>query len=73
MFVTIYGRSGCAYCVKAKNYCKVNGIKYCYLPYNDETKEVLQKELETLPRTLPIVFVNDTFIGGYNELEQYFK
>ena len=70
--VTIYGRTGCPYCDKAKVLVKKHKMKHIYV----DNEAVMG--YETLIRPLigdynfvPVVFVNGVFVGGYTELEQW--
>ncbi len=63
----------CPYCVKAKALLDMKGIEYTEKTIGlDYTKEQL---LEILPtaRTVPQVWLDETYIGGYDALESHFK
>lgn len=72
---TIYGRSGCPFCVKIRQFFDSVGIKYKYydiekIPHGGEAKT----RLGTLTRgydKVPVVFFYGMFIGGYNETLKY--
>jgi glutaredoxin len=74
---TIYVRSNCAYCVKAKELLQ-NEVRNplfvncdAYLAYN--TQEFLNEMKEFIGyeyRTFPMVFKNGKFIGGYTETKK---
>ena len=75
---TIYSKSGCPYCDKAKALLKIDNpiVVDCdpYLVDKKEEflqfiKEVAQKE----HRTFPIIFRNATYIGGYSDLLQLLR
>lgn len=67
--VTIYGREECKYCSMAQNLMEKHDIKYKYI---ELTQDLYQKLMsETGQKTVPYVFVDDNFIGGYQDLESF--
>lgn len=71
----IYGRTGCPYCEKAKNLLnllKTQGyfrdaqyIDYQELGWGkDELSQVAGHPI----KTVPVVLINDVYIGGYSDL-----
>lgn len=75
MKIHLYTRitPACSYCEGAKLFLQDNGYLY------EETiigKHItLEEFVETHPdkRTLPVVFIDDEFVGGYIELKEYIK
>ena len=73
--LTIYYRSTCPYCQKALAYIKKKRISCVYRDIDDYGGKdnvfgVLKRE-KRMPRTfntVPAIFENGTFIGGYTEL-----
>jgi len=73
MKAIIYSKYHCPYCDRAKSLLSMKGIVYEERKIGDGyTKEEL---LEAVPnaRTVPQIFIDDKLIGGYTELENYFK
>ena len=72
--VVIWSRDLCAYCVKAKNLLTMKGIEYeeRNISAGRWTREQL---LQACPaaRTVPQIVIDDVLIGGYDQLEEYFK
>lgn len=66
--VTIYGTSTCAYCKKAMELAKSYRLECEYK--NIENKEFLDEFRVLLPdiKTVPQIYWNGEFIGGYNDL-----
>lgn len=71
----IYGRQGCPYCEKAKNlmqmlkdqgyFHEASYIDYQELGWSkDELSQVANHPISTVP----VVLLNDVYIGGYQEL-----
>jgi glutaredoxin len=73
MKAVVWSKYHCPYCDKAKALLKMRGVEFEERKIGDGyTKEEL---LEAVPnaRTVPQIFINDQLIGGYTELEKYFK
>ena len=71
--ILIYGRQDCPYCDKAKDYLNDLNAEYQYVDITFWTKE--QREglkLKYNVKTVPVIVVDGTCIGGYNELVHQF-
>jgi len=72
--IVVWSRNNCPYCVRAKNLLSVKGLEY---EERNISEGVWSREqlLEACPgaRTVPQIVMNDTVIGGYDQLEVYFK
>lgn len=73
--VRIYTKTGCVYCDVAKTILNQHEINFSYeVVDNDEERKQLYDEMnETLKpnepiHTMPLIFINDAYIGGANEL-----
>ena len=68
--VTIYSKASCSFCTKAKILLENKGISYKEIDIssNKELHEQLNKQ--TKQSTVPYIFINGKFIGGYQELTQ---
>lgn len=66
----LYTWSGCPYCHRAKNLLEQKNIPYTEhkIDNNDEKKAELFKQ--TGQNTVPFVFINGQFIGGFSELKE---
>ncbi len=68
MQVIIYVREGCVYCKMAKDLLLENKITYEAIDL-DSNPELQKKLIEkTKQTTVPYVFINNKFIGGYSDL-----
>lgn len=65
MKVLILSKDGCEYCDKAADLLASRGISFEKQRF---TKEILYEK--TKARTYPQIFINETLIGGYFELEE---
>ena len=68
----VWSQPNCVFCDKAKGLLKLKGIKYYerVLGEGTWTKEDLFKAVPTA-RSVPQIFFEDKYIGGYNELVKY--
>jgi len=70
--VTVFTRAGCEYCVRAKNLLDDAGISFEELVLNRDFNESTIRAVSG-KSTVPQVFINGNYIGGSEDLEQYFK
>jgi len=86
---TIYSKDICPFCVKAKNLLAIKGISYDEYIISSGVNEAelgpnqyyatLEELLEKVPtaRSVPQIWLNDgsksTYIGGFTELEAFFR
>ena len=67
--VIVYTTSACPYCVRAKQLLQRKNIEYSEINLNTEPAEVRTELMaRTKQRTVPQIFINDTFIGGFDQL-----
>lgn len=71
----IYTKDNCVWCVKAKQLMNELDLKYEELKLGqDYTKEELRSLVpETLPLTVPQIFVYNKRIGGYEDFAEYLE
>ena len=69
--VTVFTRPGCEYCVRAKNLLDSAGISFKELVLNRDFNESTIRAVSG-KSTVPQVFINGSYIGGSEDLEQYF-
>ena len=67
---TIYGKSNCDSCTKAKSLLKEAQYVNCddYLEDADEFFDFLETVTDKTPSTFPMIFFNKKYIGGYKEV-----
>lgn len=78
MNAVIYSKDGCGFCVAAKNLLDQKGISY--VEYNISTQPDKRTELleaasreNVVPRTVPQIWLNNKYIGGYDKLALFFS
>lgn len=74
MFITIYGKENCPFCVKAKKLAESiedAGCIYIDLAKHGMTKADLRKTVGKPVDTVPQVFIDGIHIGGFTEFEAH--
>jgi glutaredoxin 3 len=67
--VVVYSTSVCPYCVRAKQLLERKGVAYQEINLSNEAPEVrIELMQRTHHRTVPQIFINDQFIGGFDQL-----
>lgn len=67
--VTIYSTTVCPYCVRAKQLLERKGVEYKEINLSKEAPEVrIELMQRTNHRTVPQNFIDDQFIGGFDQL-----
>ena len=65
--VKIWGKSNCSFCDKAKELCMQYHLKYEYISVDDIERLLDLHELVPKANTVPQIFWNNKYIGGYTE------
>lgn len=68
--IILYSLDGCRYCVAAEEFLKKKSIPYDVIKLRRNNDLATKLFNQTGQRTVPYVFVNDKFIGGYQDLVQ---
>ncbi len=67
--VVVYSTSVCPYCVRAKQLLQRKGVAFKEINLSTEAPDVrLALMQRTNHRTVPQIFINDQFIGGFDQL-----
>ncbi|KGT47168.1 MULTISPECIES: glutaredoxin 3 [Acinetobacter] len=67
--VIIYSTTVCPYCIRAKQLLERKGVEYKEINLSKEDPQVrLDLMQRTNHRTVPQIFINDQFIGGFDQL-----
>jgi glutaredoxin 3 len=70
MKAIVWSKDQCPYCVQAKALLESKGIEYEERNVSkDWSKEQLLEAVPTA-RTLPQIFLDEEYVGGFNELRQ---
>ena len=65
--VTIYTKSNCPYCVRAKQLFKNKSVSFEEIDLDDKYEEYQTLKNKTGLMTVPQIFINEKLIGGYTE------
>ena len=68
--IHIYGKDDCDYCNAAKKLCEERGVEYTYYFINQDIS--IEDFVEMFPekRTIPQIRQDDTYVGGYSDLQR---
>ena len=66
--VEIYTSTYCAYCHAAKALLKNKGVEYMEIDLSSDHELRIKLVEKHNWRTVPLIVINDNFIGGYDEL-----
>jgi len=71
MKAIVWSKDQCPYCVQAKQLLESKGIEYeeRNIMHGTYTKEQLLEAVPTA-RTLPQIFLNEEYVGGFTELRK---
>ncbi|AZT82979.1 GrxA family glutaredoxin [Marinobacter sp. NP-4(2019)] len=71
--VTIYGRSSCGFCVRARQLCEVKGIPFTYVDMIEEgmSKADIAEKIGRPVHTVPQILAGEYYIGGSDEFVRY--
>jgi glutaredoxin len=68
--IVIYGKDNCAWCEKAKDLLAEIKVTYIYHNLNQSNLTDFKQKNPNI-KTVPAIWINDTYIGGYQELSQW--
>ena len=68
--ITVYSKDDCVYCDKAITLLKLKAKEHVVHKLGKDFDRDTILEMFPDARTFPIITVDKTFIGGYNELEK---
>jgi glutaredoxin 3 len=66
--ITLYTTGFCGYCVAAKNFLKAKGHGWTEIRVDTDPVQRAVMMEKTRRSSVPQIFINDTHIGGYEEL-----
>ena len=70
MTAQLYGTDWCGYCARAKSLLEKNGIEFEeHLVDEDISLEALSEKIGKRVATVPQIFLEGEYIGGYSELQ----
>lgn len=77
MKATVYSKNGCGYCTAAKNLLNMKGVEVEEFNFQidaSKREELFERcaEINVVPKTAPQIWLDEKYIGGYDELKAYF-
>lgn len=66
--VTVYTMNRCPYCLQLKLFLQRKGVEFTEINTSDKPELLKMLQDETSFYTLPQVFVDDLFLGGYDNI-----
>jgi len=66
--VTIYSKTYCPYCVRAKKLLENKGVPFEEIMVDSDPKLFADLKQKTGMMTVPQIFINEKLVGGYTEL-----
>jgi len=73
MKAEIYSKPNCKFCVAAKELLERRGIEYVELQAPDHLETLMERidaAGQPRPRTVPQIFLDGAYIGGYDRLAE---
>lgn len=71
--IEIWGKPACPSCTKAKQLCEMRGFKFEYKELGKDFEREQVFEVFPEARTFPQIIINNTKIGGFEELTKYIE
>lgn len=77
MKAIVYSKNACGYCTMAKNLLKMKGVEieeYNIQEDNDARARLFEEcsKENVVPRTAPQIWLDEKYIGGFEELKRHF-
>jgi glutaredoxin len=69
--IKIYGGENCSYCEMAKKLCEMYKLNFEYNDVGDISPLQWIQKIGFVPRSIPQVFADDTYLGGFTEFKTY--
>ncbi len=69
----VFGQAGCGQCLQAKALLEMKKQTYEYFDLTNQAKRKMELYEETQARSMPMIFLNDKYFGGWPQLEAHFK
>lgn len=66
--ITLYTKPGCFYCSSAKSFLDDMKVQYSEIDVSNNRTRHEELMEETGSKTVPYIFINDKFIGGYTDM-----
>ena len=75
MKIVVYGKGSCKFCLRARQLLNFKGVAFEYFDVGQDESKIQQVREEwqkmNSPATVPAIWVDGKFIGGYNHLKDF--
>tara|TARA_B000000557_G_scaffold250243_1_gene236385 strand:- start:2526 stop:2771 length:246 start_codon:yes stop_codon:yes gene_type:complete len=71
--VVIYSTRNCPFCVAAKALLESLSVKFDEIDLTNDIEKRLEISSKYNWRTVPMIIVNDNFVGGFDELNNLYS
>lgn len=77
MKAVVYSKNGCPFCTQAKMLLEMKGVEVEEFNFQvdpSKREELFEKcaEINVVPRTAPQIWLNDEYIGGFDQLKAHY-
>jgi glutaredoxin 3 len=66
--IRLYTTSSCPFCIAAKNLLNDRGLSFEEIDLSDDIELRLKISTQYNWRTVPMIIIDDNFVGGFDEL-----
>ena len=66
--IKLYTTKSCPFCIAAKNLLKIKDLRFEEIDLTSRTELRLEISTKYNWRTVPLIVIDDKFIGGFDEL-----
>ena len=70
MKIKVYTTSSCPFCIAAKNLLSSKNLKFTEIDLTSDIELRLEVSTKYNWRTVPMIIIDDKFIGGFDDLEK---
>lgn len=66
--IVLYTRGTCAYCHRAREFFRSKNLSFDEIDLSERSKDLEELKQRTGHMTVPQIFIDDRFVGGYTDL-----
>jgi len=71
--IIVYSKAGCIFCIKTKELLEEKQLHYKQIELSNNRDLHLKLATQTGQTTVPYIFINNEFIGGFQDLQNLVK
>lgn len=75
MQAEVYSKPNCPYCVKAKQLLERRRVEFTETSAVDNREQLIERVIASTgnpPKTVPQIYIDGEYVGGYDQLVEYF-